>query len=205
MNTNSSPIWKQFDLSSFASLGKIEAFRTSPTEPHVSIMQPLISTSDFSYEAPARSVTTFKIQHAIARKSPNLLVNGDFESGQKSNNWFLQGGYRWDGGINGHYVRRGLLSGNVYFSESGMYLMQNVTVPESRRYFASGWCSTSGPNTKFGISINGITISDVAVAQWKGYRLYGLHADAKKGDVLSIYIYGPQGHNGAEIDDAEIH
>lgn len=141
-------------------------------------MQPSVSTYNLSYEAPAKSVTTFKMTHTIARKSPDLVVKGNFELGRKGNFWSLVGGSRWNGGLNLNYVRSRSLSGFVKLHESKITIMQNVTVPWSRRYYASAWYATGGSNTKFRILLNGKDRTEVAPC--KGYLLYGVNTDAQR-------------------------
>lgn len=204
VNTGSSTISKTIDLRTFSSLGQVETFRTSSREPHTSIESPTLNGNQLTFEFPSRSVTTFKISAAISSSNSNLILNGDFES-TESDAWFTLYGARADNGINGYYVRRGRYSGFIDYNDSELSLMQNVIIPQSKTYYLSAWCATSGPNTVFGILINGKQGPELKVNSNAGYQLYGLSIDAQESDVLSIYIYSQQGDHSAQIDDVQLH
>lgn len=204
MNVRSSSVSKSFDLRAFSSVGQVEAFRTSSSEPHLSIDPPTSEENQLSFTFPSRSVTTLRISATTSSLTANLVVNGDFESDATSP-WFLLYGDRQDSGINGQYVRRGRKSGYIDYTDSELSLMQNVTVAQTKTYYLSAWCSTSGPNTLFGILVNGEQGPELTVKSWSGYQLYGLSVDAKASDILSIYIYSRKGNHNAQIDDVELH
>ncbi|ODN00992.1 Endo-beta-1,6-galactanase [Orchesella cincta] len=204
VNSASNVVTNQFDLTTFSSLGEMEAFRTSPSEPHVPITPPSLSGNQFDFSFPAKSVTTFKMSGSIAKVASNLVTNGDFESGRQDA-WFLLYGQRQDSAINGNYVRRGSFSGYVDFNESELSLMQNVTVRETKRYYLTAWCASSGENTKFGALVNGQQGPELTITSWAGYQVYGLSIDAAASDVISIYVYAQKGNYNAQIDDVELH
>ncbi|CAL8112944.1 unnamed protein product [Orchesella dallaii] len=203
VNSATNAVTKQFDLTTFSALGQAEAFRTSPSEPHVPITPPVVSGNQFDLVLPAKSVTTLKMSGSIAKVASNLVTNGDFESG--TNTWFLLYGQRQDNGINGNYVRRGASSGFVDYNESELSLMTDVTVRETKRYYLTAWCATSGPNTKFGVLVNGRQGPELTIDSYRGYQVYGISFDAAASDVISIYLYAQQGNYNAQIDDVELH
>ena len=134
----------------------ITATRTSASEQNADLGQiPLNGEGQLSFNFPSESVTTFVATQAIAKSVVQLLQNGDFESPTKEP-WSLLYGTRVDGAINGNYVFRGEYSGYLDFKDSELSLIQDVTAPETKVYYLTARVATNGPDTKFGVLINGI-------------------------------------------------
>jgi len=205
VNIGTSDSTLNFDLTHLSSPPKVTATRTSSSEQNANIGEiPLTGEPSLLYSAPPKSVTTFVLTEVAPQTLPNLIVNGDFES-QGKEGWSLLYGSRPDGAINGQYVYTGSMSGYIDFSISELSLMQNVTAPTTKRYYLSARVATSGTSTSFGVLLNGLQGPDVAIAENRGYQPYGMQFDANEGDIISVYLYGPNGNNNGQIDNVMLH
>ena len=209
VNGNGEDSFNSFDLNLFASLGSVTATRTSASEQNVIISPPQINAGTnaiLDYTAPPESITTITIVEAKVSDytKVNLVQNGDFEEGNGNPNpWTLFFGE--NGGANQDYLRRGSFSGFIRTTDSDMAINQDIVVSQSKTYYLSAWCATSGPGSKFGIKVNDEQGPEHILTPSQGYKSYGISFNANAGDKVSVYLYAPADGSESFIDDPTLH